>query len=195
MSSGKNLSRFTPESCRMIETSSLARRRPLDRDAARSGARWCAGLAGYRWSMGAWGTGSFENDAASDWFYIVEEAVEPGLVIAAALDDALAEAGYLELDSACAAIAGAELLASCAGVPADHLPDHIRRWVTEHPHQPYDAEIDQAVQAVQRVRGESELRELWDEGMGPNNAWLAAVDDLLTRLRRSGTDAPAALRP
>ena len=145
--------------------------------------------------MGTWGTGSFQNDSASDWFYTVEEAVEPGLVIASALDDALAEAGYLELDFASAAIAGGELLASCAGQAADDLPDHIRWWVTDHSHQPHAAEIEQAVHAVERVRDESELRELWDEEQGPENSWLRAVDDLIARLRRSGTDAPAALQP
>jgi hypothetical protein len=143
----------------------------------------------------AWGTGSFQNDSASDWFYTVEEAVEPGLVISSALDDALAEAGYLELDSASAAIAAAELLASCAGLAADDLPDHIRRWVAEHSHQPYAAEIEQAVHAVERVRAESELREQWDEEQGPENSWLLAVDDLIARVGRSGTDAPAALQP
>ena len=25
--------------------------------------------------MAAWGTGSFENEAAAEWFYLVEEAV------------------------------------------------------------------------------------------------------------------------
>jgi Domain of unknown function (DUF4259) len=143
-----------------------------------------------------WGTGSFENDAASDWFYLVEEeAVEPGLVIMSALDDALAEAGYLELDVAWAAVVAAELSASCAGEVADELPDHIRRWVSEHPHRPHADEIEHAAQAVERVRSESELRELWDEETGPDNAWLRAVDDLVARLRRSGTDVPAALRP
>ena len=111
------------------------------------------------------------------------------------MDDALAEAGELELDDACAAIAGAELLASCAGLAADHLPDHIRRWVAEHPHQPHSAETEQAVGAVERVRDESELSELWNREMGPQNAWVGAVEDLISRLRRSGTDAPAALRP
>jgi Domain of unknown function (DUF4259) len=154
-----------------------------------------ARLRGYRWSVEAWGTGSFENEAASDWFYLVEEAVDPGPVIGSALDDALAEAGYLELDAACAAVAAAELLASCAGEVADDLPDHIRRWVGEHPHQPHADEIGQAVQAIERVRSDSELRELWDEERGPDNAWLLAVDDLVARLGRSGTDVPAALRP
>jgi hypothetical protein len=115
--------------------------------------------------------------------------------MASALDDALAEAAHLELDSATAAIAGAELLASCAGQAADDLADHIRRWVTEHPHQPHGDDIEQAVRAVERVRDESELRELWELEMGQDNAWNRAVDDLIARLRRSGTDAPAALRP
>ena len=145
--------------------------------------------------MGAWGTGSFENDAASDWFYLVEEAVDPGVVIMSALDDALAEAGDLELDAASTAIAAGELSASCAGEVADHLPDHIGRWVSEHPHEPHADEIEQAVQAVERVRADSELRELWEEDRGPDNAWLRAVDDLLARLKRSGTDGPAPLRP
>ena len=145
--------------------------------------------------MGAWGTGSFQNDPARDWFSAVEEAVEPGTVIAAALDDALAEADHLELDPASTAIAGAELLASCAGQPADDLPDQVRRWVAGNGHDPHAAEIEQAVHAVQRVRDDSELRESWEEEQGPENSWLPAVDDLLARLRRSGTDAPAALRP
>ena len=89
----------------------------------------------------------FQHDSATDWSYTVEEAGEPGLVIASALDDALAEPDYLELDPASTAIAGAELLASCAGQAADDLPDHIRRWVTEHSHQPHAAEIEQAVRA------------------------------------------------
>src|SRR5205807_6177875 len=118
-----------------------------------------------------WGVGSFENDAARDWFYAVEEAVEPGIVIASVLDDALAEAGELELDDACAAIAGAELLASCAGLAADHLPDHIRRWVAEHPHQPHPAETEQAVGPAERGAAESELSELWNRGRAPRTAW------------------------
>jgi Domain of unknown function (DUF4259) len=145
--------------------------------------------------MGAWGTASFENDAAADWFYLVEEAVDPGVVIVSALDDALAEADYLEFDAACVAVAAAELSASCAGEVPEVLPDHVRRWVSEHPHEPHADEIAHAIEAIERVRSESELRDVWDEEQGAENAWLRAVDDLVARLRRSGTDVPAALRP
>jgi hypothetical protein len=142
-----------------------------------------------------WGTGAFENDSARDWFYLVEEAVDPGDLIASALDDALAEAGDLEVDAASAAIAAAELSAACAGAGAEDLPDQIRRWAGEHPHEPHAAETDHAVGAVERVRAESELRQLWDDELGSDNAWLGKLDDLIERLKRSGSEGPTALRP
>jgi hypothetical protein len=144
----------------------------------------------------AWGTASFENDPARDWFLLVEEAVDPGAVIASALDTALGDADYLGLEAACEAIAAAELFASCAGHAPDRLPDHVRRWVEGHPHQPHDSEIDQAVLAVQRVRAESELSELWDEDVdGRAGRWLGEVDDLIARLRHSSAGEPATLSP
>ena len=149
-----------------------------------------------RVAVGAWGTASFENDPASDWFLLVEEAVEPGEVIASALDTALGDADYLGLEAACEAIAAAELSASCAGHTSDRLPDPVRRWVDRHPHRPHDSEIDQSILAVQRVRAESALRELWDEDVdGRADRWLDEIDDLLARLRQSGTGDPATLSP
>jgi Domain of unknown function (DUF4259) len=146
--------------------------------------------------VGQWGVASFENDKASDWFFLVEEAVDPGGVIASALDSALSEADYLGLDASCQAIAAAELSASCAGHASEGLPDHVRQWVDAHPHQPHDSETEQAVQAVQRVRAESELRDFWDERVeGEDNGWLREVDDLIARLGRSGVGDPATLSP
>jgi predicted ATPase len=143
-----------------------------------------------------WGTTSFENDPAIDWFLLVEEAVEPGEVIASALDAALGEADFLGLDAACAAIAAAELSASCAGHAPERLPDHVHRWVDGHPHRPHDSEIVQAILAVERVREESELRELWDEDNdGRAGRWLGEIDDLAARLRHSGAGDPATLSP
>ena len=146
--------------------------------------------------MGVWAAGNFENDASRDWFYLVEEAVDPGAVIASAVDNALGEAEYLGLDASFEAIAAAELFASCAGQASARLPDHVQRWVLAHPHQPHDSEMQQAIQAVSRVRAESELRELWAEiGEGQENEWLREVDDLISRLGRSGTGDPATLSP
>lgn len=142
------------------------------------------------------GAASFENDAASDWFLLVEESVDPGAVIASALDQAMGEADELDLDASCEAIAAAELSASCAGQVPARLPDRARRWVDANPHQPYGSEIEHAVQAVSRVRAESELREFWDDaGEGQENEWLHEVDDLIARLGRSGARDRATLSP
>jgi hypothetical protein len=141
-----------------------------------------------------WGAASFENDPASDWFLRVEEAVDPGEVIASSLDSAVGESEYLGLDESCVAIAAAELSASCAGHASDRLPDNVRAWVGAHPHQPHDSEIGQAVQAVQRVREESELRDYWDASVD-RDKWLRDVEDLITRLERSGGGEPATLSP
>jgi Domain of unknown function (DUF4259) len=149
-----------------------------------------------RVAVEAWGTASFENDLAGDWFLLVEEAVEPGAVIASALDDALGDAEYLGLDAACEAIAAAELSASCAGHAPDRLPDGVRRWVDGHPHWPHDSEIGHAILAVERVRAESALRDLWDEDAdGRADRWLGEIDDLIARLRHSGAGDPATLAP
>jgi Domain of unknown function (DUF4259) len=146
--------------------------------------------------MAVWGAASFENDPAIDWFYLVEEAVDPGALIASALDNALGEAGYLGLHASCEAIAAAELSASCAGHSPERLPDHVYQWVDAHPHKPHDSETKHAVEAVQRVRAESELRDLWDEAAdGQVDRWLREVDDLVGRLGRSGAGDPATLSP
>lgn len=42
--------------------------------------------------MRTWGAASFDNDTASDWFYAMEEAPDPGAVMAEALDEALSAA-------------------------------------------------------------------------------------------------------
>jgi hypothetical protein len=64
------------------------------------------------WSIAvsAWAPTSFENDAANDWFYAVEEAVDPGATIASALDHALGEADYLDLAPSCEAIRGRRIV-------------------------------------------------------------------------------------
>jgi hypothetical protein len=140
------------------------------------------------------GSASFENDAAGDWFLLVEEAQDPGAVMATALDEVLGHAGLPELDLCREAIAAAELCASCAGQLPQRLPDSVLAWVEENPHGPHLDEVELAVHAVTRIREESELREYW-EAAGDDSQWLAAVDDLLLRLGRSSAGSPPSVTP
>lgn len=145
-------------------------------------------------AVGFRGVASFENDAAGDWFLTVEEAPDPGAVMAAAIDDVLSAPEYLEVDSCCEAIAAAELCACCAAQLPDRLPDNVHVWVQENPHAPHADEIALAVHAVSRVREESRLRELW-EASGDRARWWVEVDDLLARLGRSSAGSPPSLAP
>jgi Domain of unknown function (DUF4259) len=144
--------------------------------------------------MGSWGVASFENDAAGEWFLLIQEAVDPGALMASAIDDALSAAEHLEVDASCEAIAAAELCACCAGQPPDRLPDNVDAWVESNPHGPHADEVELAVQAVTRVREESELRDEW-EGTGDCSRWLADVDDLVSRLGRSSAGSPPSVSP
>jgi Domain of unknown function (DUF4259) len=147
-------------------------------------------------AVGPWGVASFDNDPASEWFVLVEEAVDPGEAIALALDRALGDADHLDIDSSCEAIAAAELFASCAGHAPERLPDRVRDWVDLHPHEPHGSEIEQAILAVERVRSESELREFWDDDIeGQDDRWLREVDDLIARLGQSGRGDSVTVSP
>ena len=144
--------------------------------------------------VGSWGVASFENDAAGDWFLLVEEASDPGALMASAIDDALSFAGFLDADLCREAIAAAELCACCAGQMPQRPPDNVHGWVEVNPHGPHADEIDLAVQAVSRIRDESELRDQWEESEDCSQ-WLGEVDDLVSRLTRSGAGSPPSVLP
>ena len=144
--------------------------------------------------VGSWGLASFENDAAGDWFLLVEEAPDPGAVMASAIDDVVSAAEFLEVDACCEAIAAAELCACCAGQRPDRLPDNVDGWVQANPHAPHADEVELAMQAVTRVREESELRELWEDSEDCSQ-WLAEMDQLVSRLGRSSAGSPPSVSP
>jgi Domain of unknown function (DUF4259) len=129
--------------------------------------------------MGAWGAGVFENDTALDWLDALERTG------AAAVNAALrslpdAAAGYVDADQASDALAAAEIVAASRGHPAAELPGEAADWVQAHgPSVPYDL-TEVAVDAVARIRTDSELRDLWEESGA--DEWYAALDDLLARL-------------
>jgi hypothetical protein len=81
--------------------------------------------------MGSWGVASFENDAAADWFLLVEEAVDPGAVMASAIDDALSGADHLEGDASCEAGAGGPPSVSPLAGPRGRRPawNPAARWL------------------------------------------------------------------
>ena len=131
--------------------------------------------------MGAWGTGSFENDDASDWVYDLEGSTDASVVraaltlVATAGDDA-----YVERPEAACAIAAGEVVAAATGSPGPQLPEDVGRWLGLHGASITEDLRELAVRGVTRARAKSELRELWDEA--GDEEWLALTADLLGRL-------------
>jgi hypothetical protein len=127
--------------------------------------------------MSAWGTGTFENEDAQDFL---------GKLHAKASDDLrqiltqAAESDYLEAPDASVSVAAAEVIAALKGAPTQPLPREISDWLSKAPAMPIDLN-DLASRAVQRVRLNSELKDLWLEANGLNE-WSATLRDLEQRL-------------
>lgn len=135
--------------------------------------------------MGTWGTGTFENDGASDWVYDLEETKAPVQFLSDTLKAGLNDE-YLESGDAENALAAAEVVAALLGHPAANLPQSVTSWLASHERLELSSDLrEQAVAAVDRAhRPPCELLELWEES-GEMENWLAGVTDLEGRLKNS----------
>jgi hypothetical protein len=135
--------------------------------------------------MGAWGTGSFENDDALDFVIRLEH--EGMTAVSAALEDVtgLGTQDYLEAPEASSAIAAGEVVAAARDGDVSGLPEAARDWLDEHGDSlATSALLALARRAVERVLMQSELKELWEEGgaEGQSKEWAACVHGLIARL-------------
>lgn len=129
--------------------------------------------------MGAWGTGTFDNDDAADWVWELEEAGDYE-VTRAVLEAVTQRDDYLEAPTCSEALAAAEVLAAGRGRPPVRLPDEVAAWLAGR-EAPDDALVALAKRAVAVIARDSELRELWAEGEHFSQ-WQAALFDLDARL-------------
>lgn len=139
--------------------------------------------------MGAWGTGTFDNDDAADWAYELLES--PDLAPARrALAATMDSDGWLESPEGARATAAAAVVAAGFDGDTTALPEDIVEWLRFHPDAGTREDARLAADALDRVLSEeSELRELWAEtAEGP--AWTEAVQHLGRRLVRATGDEP-----
>ena len=112
--------------------------------------------------MGAWGSGSFENDDAMDWVIDLEEAGDLSILTDAFEAVTDQDADDLEAPDCAAALAAAEVVAAMAGRPAAALPDEVTAWIAGR--EPASGPLKAlARRAVDKVLAGSELAELWEE--------------------------------
>lgn len=127
----------------------------------------------------AWGTGSFENDEAAAWLKNLHAIMPEDLtrILVQAADDP----AYLEAPAASVAVAASEVVAALNGAPLAETPPEIADWTRKHA-RAFTPELQAvAIRALDRVRRNSELKDLWLEADGLND-WVAALKDLQMRL-------------
>src|SRR5678816_4904343 len=134
--------------------------------------------------MGAWGADSFENDDASDWLADFCDGPDPALILNALSTVAEMDAGeYLEAPDCSVGIAAAEVVAALKSVPNALLPDDAKTCFSNLAIKADASLIALALKAIERIKTNSELKELWDESETPDD-WYQAITNLEERLSR-----------
>jgi hypothetical protein len=137
--------------------------------------------------MGAWGSGSFENDTALDWAAEVQsvEDVRRPFERLKEETDAFQGEGELVIDSDFASelLAAAETVAMLLGRRVGNFPAELAGRLAGSG-EPDNLLFHQARNAVLHVMRHSELAELWEETAsdGETNEWLAELTRLIDRL-------------
>jgi hypothetical protein len=128
--------------------------------------------------VGAWGTGAFDNDDASDWVYELEK---DGI---AAVESALTAAhgpGELEVPTDVNAIAAGEVVAAAIGRPVADLREDILELAIGLASSVTAEHTLRARTAVERALAGSEIAESWGESEDEDE-WRGLVQDLIRRL-------------
>jgi Domain of unknown function (DUF4259) len=139
-----------------------------------------------RLTVGAWGSGVFENDTACDFASTVAEG--GGMpTFTEALDRILSsESEYLEAPDAEEGLAAAEIVARLLGHPGKETAytASIDAWVKSAQITASDELIEKAKLSIVRILSEpSELLELWTDS-DDFDGWKRSVEDLLARLQQ-----------
>jgi hypothetical protein len=138
-----------------------------------------------------WGAGLIQDDLATDFASQITEG--NGLdVMRHALTGAGQARGHLLYEFAVRALIAGEVLAALGGRPAKAMPPELQAWVAAHEGDAVaDALWPLAHSAVERVKQDSEISELWARS-DQFSWWIEKVDDLLDRLDQSASASPAA---
>ncbi|MGB5214845.1 MAG: DUF4259 domain-containing protein [Anderseniella sp.] len=132
--------------------------------------------------MGAWGSGSFENDDAADWVYQFDDSGVAAVETTLRKVYELTDDDYLEAPEASEAVAAAEIVAAMRDSDLSQLSDDARKALAKHQATWDNSSVsDSARLAIERILQQSELKELWEEG--DDSKWVAAMARLQSRLR------------
>jgi hypothetical protein len=134
--------------------------------------------------MGTWGTGFFENDAASDW--LEELIASDDISIIERCVHRINDLGtdYLDADLGAEGLVASSAIALLAGRGGGLEPKSLLEWSQSHSTAPAVELLASARAAVHRIAmtPSSELANQWSDSELAAQ-WRLAIDDLLVRLR------------
>ena len=134
--------------------------------------------------MGAWGADSFENDDAADW--VADFCDAPGQVLIMNTLSAIVDLDsgeYLEAPDCSMGIAAAEVVAALKKAPNPNLSEHLKTCLSQVNIKADPKLVALALKAIERIKTNSELKELWDESETPDE-WYQALTGLENRLHQ-----------
>ena len=120
--------------------------------------------AGYGAAVGAWGTGTFENDDALDFAAQIAGSEDGADLLRRQLELAGAP-GTLDAPASEASLVAAEMVAAARGAPGPGVPPALARWVQKEAPALGEEDVQLALTACDRVLSDSELRQLWAEAI------------------------------
>ncbi len=141
--------------------------------------------------VGAWGTGTFENDDALDFAAQIAGSEDGADLLRRQLELAGAP-GALDAPASEASLVAAEMVAAARGAPDPGMPPALARWVQKEAPALGEDDVRLALAACERVLADSELGQLWAEDDAQLAAWTAAVTGLIERLRGVAGEGGAA---
>ena len=132
--------------------------------------------------MSAWEAGSFDNDDALDWINEFSSAPSRDLIESTLTTVTDIGDDYLEAPESSMAIAAAEVVAALKNAPYPNLPEEIQDVLSNNEITVDQSLVDLAIRAIERIKTNSELKELWEESNA--SEWLTAINNLEERLTR-----------
>ncbi len=138
--------------------------------------------------MGAWCTDNFSNDIAADWVAALEKS-KGVKALMSPIDRIHRNTGYLQIEEYSEALTASEVVAAAVSSDYSITPENVQTWLNtkkgfifaKKP-QVNTAHSIQAIQVVERILKESELKELWQDSEEFEN-WQGKQQTLLDKLR------------
>lgn len=137
-------------------------------------------LASFKLDAGAWGHGSFENDAAMDWVLEISHSQDTDPLLNSFNDVLISK--FIDADLCSRAIVSAEVIASLKTADFANLPTALSKWAKMRT-QEFEPEMPKLAQkALEYCKdtSRSELAQLWDESGSRN--WLLSLSAIEEKL-------------